>query len=244
MKIVFSDFDGTLTNNGKLGAIFFDLLSLIENNESELVIVSGRSLSWGHFFLTHFPLKHVIMEGGGVLISKNVDGHIKEENLVSDKEISELERITKELKAKFPNCVMSADSFGRRTDRAIEFSQMEKQDVEEVEVFLHKNKVNFSRSNVHINFWIGDISKRNGVDYYLKNYSPHIAKDETIFYGDAANDESMFEFFPNTVGVSNIISILDQLEYKPSIVLEGKDNSGAHGVFNHLREVFDSSEGF
>ena len=56
MKIIFSDFDGTLTNNGKLGAVFFDLLELIESRHSELVIVSGRSISWGHFLLTHFPL--------------------------------------------------------------------------------------------------------------------------------------------------------------------------------------------
>jgi HAD superfamily hydrolase (TIGR01484 family) len=244
MKIIFSDFDGTLTLNGKLGAVFFDLISLIEENNSELVIVSGRSLSWGHFFLTHFPLKHVIMEGGGVIITKNNEGQIREENLVSDEEISELERITKELVERHPKCVMSADSFGRRTDRAIEFAEMETKDVEAVELFLHKNNVNFSRSNVHINFWIGDISKSNGVKHYIKNYAPHVEKDECLFYGDAANDESMFEFFPNTVGVSNIISILDQLEYKPSIVLEGKDNSGANGVYNHLREVFISSEDF
>ncbi len=78
MKIVFSDFDGTLTNNGKLGAIFFDLLNIIEKGNSELVIVSGRSLSWGHFLLTHFPLKRVIMEGGGVIVSKSKEGYIVE----------------------------------------------------------------------------------------------------------------------------------------------------------------------
>jgi hydroxymethylpyrimidine pyrophosphatase-like HAD family hydrolase len=121
---------------------------------------------------------------------------------------------------------------------------MKKEDVDAVELFLHKNGLNFSRSNVHINFWIGDISKSNGVKHFIKNYAPHVEKDECIFYGDAANDESMFEYFPNTVGVSNIINILDQLQYKPKIVLEGKDNSGAHGVFNHLREVLSSSEDF
>ncbi len=244
MKIIFSDFDGTLTNNGKLGPVFFDILNLIEKHGSDLVIVSGRSLSWGHFFLTHFPLKHVIMEGGGVIISKNVEGVISEENLISDDEIKRLADITEEIKNKFPKCILSADSFGRRTDRAIEFAEMEKEDVEAVELFLHQNNVNFSKSNVHINFWVGNVSKANGVNHYLDKYVPHIQRDECLFYGDAANDESMFEFFPNTVGVSNIINILDQLEYKPSVVLEGKENSGAMGVHNHLREVFSGSENF
>jgi len=244
MKIIFSDFDGTLTNNGKLGAVFFDLLNIIEKNHSELVIVSGRSLSWGHFFLTHFPLKQVIMEGGGVIISKSRDGKIIEENLVSDKEISELEEITKKLVETIPSCIMSADSFGRRTDRAIEFSQMSSEDVLLVEKFLRDHKVNFSRSNVHINFWIGDISKSNGVKHYLKHFAPHVPAEDCIFYGDAANDESMFEFFQNTVGVSNIISILDQLTFKPKVILEGKDNSGAFGVYNHLIEMFSHDEDF
>lgn len=244
MKIVFSDFDGTLTVNGHLSAVFFDILDLVNKNESELVIVSGRSVSWGHFLLTHFPLKHVIMEGGGVVVSRGKNGHISEENLVSYKEIVRLDEITKELMKKYPECVLSADSFGRRTDRAIEFSEMSKSDVEKVELFLHKNDVHFSRSNVHINFWVGDISKRNGAEYFLKNHAPYASKEDCIFYGDAANDESMFEFFPNTIGVSNILSILDQLEYKPKIILEGKDNSGAYGVYHHLREMFNGIRGF
>ncbi|MAX67210.1 MAG: HAD-IIB family hydrolase [Bacteriovoracaceae bacterium] len=244
MKIIFSDFDGTLTNNGKLGAVFFDLLELIESRHSELVIVSGRSISWGHFLLTHFPLKHVIMEGGGVIVSKNVEGQIVEENLVTEADIIHLEQVTEQLRENYPHCVLSADSFGRRTDRAIEFSQMKESDLAEVELFLHKNKVNFSRSNVHINFWVGEISKYKGVHHFMQHYTPHVKKEECLFYGDAANDESMFEFFPNTVGVSNILSILDKLEYKPKIILEGKENSGAYGVYNHLREVLESSENF
>ena len=244
MKIVFSDFDGTLTNNGKLSAVFFDLIQLVENNNSELVIVSGRSLSWGHFFLTHFPLKHVIMEGGGAILSKTKDGFLKEENLVSDETVIELEKVTQKLMKEIPDCVLSLDSFGRRTDRAIEFSQMNTESVEKVEHFFKTNNINYSRSNVHINFWIEDISKSNGVSYFLKNYSPHIKEDDCIFYGDAANDESMFKYFSNTVGVSNIISVLDKLEHKPKIILEGKENTGINGVYSHLSEIFTNSEDF
>lgn len=244
MKLVFSDFDGTLTNNGKMGAVFFDILKIIQDANSELVIVSGRSLSWGHFLLTHFPLKHVIMEGGGVIVRRNQEGHIVEENLVYDEDIVSLSDKAAALVKAHPKCIMSADSFGRRTDRAVEFAQMSKEDVAAVEKFLVENNLNYSRSNVHINFWEGDVSKANGVRYFLKNYAPHVQEDECLFYGDAANDESMFEFFSNTVGVSNILSILDELEYKPSIVLEGKDNAGAMGVYHHLKEVFDSSADF
>ena len=78
----------------------------------------------------------------------------------------------------------------------------------------------------------------------MKEQYPHINSDQSIFYGDALNDESMFKDFQNSVGVSNIISILDELEYKPKIILEGKDNAGANGVLAHLKEVFDQSADF
>lgn len=244
MKIVFSDFDGTLTVNGKLGAVFFELLELIEKNDSELVIVSGRSLSWGHFLLTHFPLKRAIMEGGGVILSKNKEGVIMEEFLASEDELRQLEETTQSLIKEVPETIMSVDSFGRKSDRAIEFTQMKAADVEKSESYLLKMKANFSRSNVHVNFWYGDISKSNAVDYFLEKYAPHIKKEETIFYGDSLNDESLFESFPNTVGVSNIISVLDELYHKPKIILEGKDNAGANGVLAHLKEVFNQSIDF
>lgn len=244
MKIVFSDFDGTLTQHGKLGAVFFDLLNLVEANQSELVIVSGRSVSWGHFLLTHFPLKHVIMEGGGVIVTKNKDGQMVEEILIYDEEVDELEQLTQSLVKDVPECIMSLDSFGRKTDRAIEFPFMDSKDVEKVEKYLKKNNANYSRSNVHINYWLGDISKSNAAKHFLKHYAPHISADETIFYGDAMNDESMFKDFQNSVGVSNIISVLDKLTHKPSIVLEGKENAGPNGVLHHLKEVFDQSADF
>lgn len=244
MKVIFSDFDGTLTVGGKLGASFFELIELIEKNKSELVIVSGRSLSWGHFLLTHFPLKYVIMEGGGVIAYMTKEGLIKEENLIDDEDILELERLTAHLAKEHPECILSADSMGRRTDRAIEYPHMSATNVEKAEKYLDMEGANYSRSNVHINFWIGEISKSKAVDYFLENYMPHIGKDECIFYGDSLNDESLFESFPNTVGVSNIISILDQLKFKPKIVLEGKDNSGCLGVLAHLKQIFDQSADF
>ncbi|MFA5583962.1 MAG: hypothetical protein WDA09_07080, partial [Bacteriovoracaceae bacterium] len=55
-----------------------------------------------------------------------------------------------------------------------------------------------------------------------------------FFFGDAPNDESMFELFHNSVGVSNINHCLDRLTHKPRIILEGDENIGAKGVLNFI----------
>ncbi len=236
--IFFSDFDGTLTMEGReLTRHFFEIIDHIHKHGHELVIVSGRSLSWGHFFLTHFPLKACIMEGGGVICYLDERGEIVEEPLVTTGELDQLRGFTTKLKQHYPHVPLSADSFGRLTDRAIEFHLMDDTYVNQVMDFMVAEKINFSKSNVHINFWCGNISKYLGVKHFLHKYRPNVTQNDAWFFGDAPNDESMFELFHNSVGVSNIKHCLHRLNHKPRIILEGDENSGPKGVLNYIKTL-------
>lgn len=236
--IYFSDFDGTLTMEGReLTRDFFDIMDDVSGLGHELVIVSGRSLSWGHFFLTHFPLKACIMEGGGVILYLDEQGEIAQAPLISQKEIDRLANFTTNLKHHFPGIPMSADSYGRLTDRAIEFHLMDPEWEKEVVDFMDQHQIHFSKSNVHINFWAGEISKYLGVKKFLKEFRPHQKEEECWFFGDAPNDQSMFEFFHNSIGVSNIKHCLDKLTHPPRIILEGEENAGPKGVLNTIRKL-------
>lgn len=232
--IFFSDFDGTLTLDGKLTREFFEILEVIERRGDELIIVSGRSLSWGHFFLTHFPLKYCIMEGGGVVVYRDEQGLLQEKNLVSDAEIKRLEDFTRKLTQSHPDIPLSKDSFGRRTDRAMEYHEMTDEQMDLAVELMTKEKITFTKSNVHINFWCGEISKYLGVTKFIKEFRPEILESNCFFFGDAPNDESMFELFHNSVGVSNINHCLERLTHKPRIILEGDENIGAKGVLNFI----------
>ncbi|MBY0413246.1 MAG: Cof-type HAD-IIB family hydrolase, partial [Bdellovibrionales bacterium] len=230
-KIVFSDFDGTLTYKEGLGPIFFDVLSLLESKKVPLVIVSGRSLSWGHFLLTHFPfLTDVIVEGGGTMVSRS-GKFITEECLISDADVRRLADFCAEFKAKFPTTPLSVDSFGRKTDRAIELHDLKDGVLfHDIEDFLRSKSINFSTSNVHLNFWCGEVSKFKAVEHFLKK--KNVSATEAVFFGDSLNDVSMFKSFKNSVGVANISIVLDRLEHKPTTILTGEDNVGPWGVLN------------
>lgn len=237
--IFFSDFDGTLTMEGReLTREFFEIIDLIHKHKHELVIVSGRSLSWGHFFLTHFPLKACIMEGGGVVLYHDERGEIIEEPLVSPQELKRLRDFTEELKIKFPHIPLSVDSFGRLSDRAIEFHLMGEKLVDDVMKFMDQEKINYSKSNVHINFWCGEVSKYLGVKHFIEKYRPHLKQSDCWFFGDAPNDQSMFELFHNSVGVSNIQKSMHRLTHKPRIILEGEENVGPKGVLNFVSGIY------
>ena len=102
-EIVFSDFDGTLTEHTEFSSKFLDILSLLAAQQIPLIIVTGRSLSWAHFLLTHFKqITHVIAEGGGVHAHKSPQGHIQQKILVDDGTVGRLEKITQALKIALP----------------------------------------------------------------------------------------------------------------------------------------------
>ncbi len=234
-KIVFSDFDGTLTYKEGLSPVFFDILNLLESKKIPLVIVTGRSLSWGHFLLTHFPfLTDIIVEGGGAIVSRN-EKFITEECLVSENDVQRLADFSHDFKVKFPKVPLSVDSFGRKTDRAIELHDLQDGTLfHHIEDFLRDQKINFSTSNIHLNFWCGEISKYIAVVHFLK--AKQFSESDCLFFGDSLNDQTMFKSFKNSIGVSNISQVLDRLTYRPAIILEGAENIGPFGVLNYLKK--------
>ena len=237
-KIVFSDFDGTLTLGESLSPILFDIIDLLSKNNIKLVPVSGRSISWGDFFLTHFPIETVIMEGGGVIGFHDQKGLIDHQFLIDDKEIARLGGMASEVRKEFRGLALTADSVGRITDRAIELSLLSDLGVKsDVEKFMDEHGVNHSCSNVHLNFWCGEISKIKAIKYYLSKFGDGVKLDECLFFGDSLNDATVFGGMPNTVGVSNISLVLNKIEHRPKVILEGPENAGPKGVLNYLSNV-------
>lgn len=235
-RLVFSDLDGTLTHGVELGSVLFKIISLLESKKIPLIIVTGRSKSWAHFLLTHIPyLKHIISEGGGNLSWRDEAGALHDSLLVDSKEVSRLILVTDKLYEEFDDLELSADSFGRETDRAIELGWLksDKNREKKIKDFFKKEKVTWSESSVHLNYWCGAISKYTAVSCFLKSHTD-CNEEECLYYGDALNDETMFKHFPHSVGVSNISEVLGQLEFRPSVILEGSENEGPFGVFNHL----------
>lgn len=233
-KIVFSDFDGTLTYKESLSPVFFEIMDYLKSKKVPLVIVTGRSLSWGHFLLTHFPfLNDVIVEGGGAIVSRN-GKFITEECMVSEAEVLRLANFCHDFKFRFPKIPLSVDSFGRKTDRAIELHDLTDGTLfKHIEDYLREKDINFSTSNVHLNFWCGEISKYLAVKHYLQGKG--IEEQDCLFFGDSLNDQTMFKSFKNSIGVSNISQVLDRMTYKPATILQGADNAGPFGVLKYLK---------
>ena len=47
-----------------------------------------------------------------------------------------------------------------------------------------------------------------------------------VYIGDSPNDEPMFEYFPNAVGVANILGFWNQLRFKPAWITKEEGGKG------------------
>ena len=218
-----------------LGVGFLQVLEAVKKLNSELIIVSGRSVTWGYFFLTHFPLNTAILEGGGVILWKDEKGLIQHDILVDEKTRNELNFAFDSLITYLPEVKIAADTQGRITDRALEYYHLSEGEKERLVSFLKKSKLNHTISSVHLNCWLGEISKFKAVDYYLNNHRRGFKKEDCLYFGDAPNDESMFQFFPNSVGVSNLRQYLHVLKHPPRTILEGDHHAYVDGVLSYLK---------
>lgn len=236
-RIVFSDFDGTLTDGTNLCPIFFDIVDFLDSKDIPLIIVTGRSVSWAHFLLVHFPsLNYIIAEGGGV-ICKRISGEDFEHHfLPSGNDLEELKLAQIDVLKTFEGMKLTSDSIGRISDRAIDLEIFKsiKASKLDVEKFFDNKNISHSTSSVHLNFWCGKISKYQAVKELLLKDFPEVEEKNCFYFGDSLNDQSMFKSFDNSIGVSNISKVLDQLEFSPKIILEGKENRGPYGVFKFL----------
>ncbi|MDC1174097.1 HAD family hydrolase [Bacteriovoracaceae bacterium] len=237
-KLIFSDFDGTLTLGDELGPSFFTFLELVKKHDIPLVIVTGRSKSWGHFFMTHISqIKYVISENGAVLTERG-EHDLKDTLYIDEKHVKKIESFTEYLKIEYPDVPLTADSWGRHVDRAFDLDVLALKEglKEEIEKCMDSHGIFYSTSSVHLNFWSGDISKSNACHRILKDKFTGTGVEDCLFFGDSLNDESMFGDFPS-VGVSNISKVIDKLKTKPDVILMGKENRGPLGVINHLISV-------
>lgn len=79
-----------------------------------------------------------------------------------------------------------------------------------------------------MNGWFGDydkltMAKRFFAEVFQVDLDSH--KESVVFSGDSPNDAPVFSYFPNGVGVANVLHLIDMLPSKPTSVTkkEGGD---------------------
>lgn len=236
IKAVFTDLDDTLTSHGKLPPKVVEALFNLSAKGYWLVIVSGRPAGWADCLMRLLPLDALIFENGAGLMVREGE-HIKTLNLANKESLAtqqeRLKGLFNELKKTIPHLRVATDQFSRLYDRAIDICEepphLKDKEVDFILERLGKEKdITAKLSSIHINYWCGHHTKVTASEYLISSEGKKrgISKENIAFTGDSPNDEPLFEYFENSVGVRNIEKYLPKMKNPPKFITLGDSSDG------------------
>lgn len=242
---VLTDFDGTLTTNGRLEAPTYQALWRLREAGLRVVIVTGRSAGWADMMIRTFPVDAVVAENGGVTLVPGERGPAYEfatprGRLARDRRA--LVAAARAVRRRVPRARIARDSAYTLVDMAFdhgEEARLRPAEIGAIEETLRRRGITAVRSSVHVNFWRGRFSKLTAAKRLIARHLGGAPRSRFAFVGDSANDAPMFEGFPVSVGVANVRDSLDRLPTPPAFVTQGREGRGFEelvaAVMNHRR---------
>ena len=82
-----------------------------------------------------------------------------------------------------------------------------------------------------MNGWFGahdklSMLKRYVLECHQVELEREREREHYVYLGDSPNDEPMFGFFPNAIGVANVLPFLDGLAHRPRFVTAAAASAG------------------
>ena len=214
VRALLFDIDDTLTTDGRLTAPAYAALERLKRAGRILVPVTGRPAGWCDHIARMWPVDAVVGENGAFYFYHHqgkLHRRYHEEKQVVEKNKSKLEKIAAHILRQIPGAALAADQPYRETDLAIDWREdvpaLPTETAERIAALMREAGLSAKVSSIHVNGWFGAYDKlamarhlfaeRFGLDLTAANAS-------VAFVGDSPNDEPMFEFFENSIGVANV----------------------------------------
>jgi HAD superfamily hydrolase (TIGR01484 family) len=243
---VLFDIDDTLTSDGQLSAKSYSAMERLHRRRFIVIPITGRPAGWCDHIARMWPVDAVVGENGSFYFRYNrADQRLDKRFSVDDKHRSENRRRLEELGnlilSKVPGCALASEQRYRESDLAIDYCEdvtpLGEPDVEHIVQLFHQAGANAKVSSIHVNGWFGDYDKLSmtrrlilecfGVDLDAE-------RERYLFVGDSPNDAPMFAYFPNSIGVANVMDFGDRISPKPAFVTKGRCGAGFVEVVDSL----------
>lgn len=243
------DIDETLTTDGKLTAEAYDAMERLKRAGKLLVPVTGRPAGWCDHIARMWPVDGVVGENGAFYFTYDTAQHKLLKRFVSLEKAggedraarkARLAEIAAHILREVPGSAPASDQGYRETDIAIDFCEdvpaLPRAAVERIAMLMREEGLTAKISSIHVNGWFGDYDKLSTTRLMMREeFSIDIDRDREafVFAGDSPNDQPMFAFFPNAVGVANVLEMADIMTDFPAWITP---SAGAAG-FAELAEA-------
>ncbi len=240
IKGVLTDIDDTLSSEGRLTAEAYRAMEQLHTAGLKVIPVTGRPAGWCDHFARMWPIDGIVGENGAFWMRydrqqrKLVTTHVADEATRIDRRLR-LDRLVPQILAAVPGCALASDQFCRLADIAIDFCEDVKplpdSAVDEIVRLMEAAGLTAKVSSIHVNGWFGDYDKLGTTSRMLAeefgvDLNQAGERERWVFVGDSPNDAPMFEFFPNAVGVANVIAFAGRIEHLPAWVTPSPCGAG------------------
>ena len=235
---VLADIDDTLTSNGRLESIAYTALERLRAAGLLVIPVTGRPAGWCDLIARQWPVDAVVGENGAFWFRHDGKaGKLVKRYVIGDAErvarAAKLDAIARRILDEVPGCAISADQPYREADLAIDFCEdvpaLPRESVLRIVAIMEEAGLTAKVSSIHVNGWFGGYDKLSTAKLMLKEtfgIDADIDKTRIVFAGDSPNDQPMFAFFPNAVGVANVRDMADLMTSLPRWVTPSRGGNG------------------
>ena len=227
---VFCDIDDTLTTHGKLTAQAYDAMEALQRAGFRVIPITGRPAGWCDHIARMWPVDAVVGENGAFYFAYDRPARKLLRHFLAgedqrrsnrDRLIQVRERILREV----PGADVASDQAYREADLAIDFCEdvphLADADIDRIVAIMQEAGMNAKLSSIHVNGWFGDYDKLGMTKTLMRerfDIDLDRERDRFIFVGDSPNDAPMFDYFPHSVGVANVVEFAARLSVPPKFV--------------------------
>ena len=235
---VLTDIDDTLTLHGLLPAAALTAMERLRAAGVRTIPITGRPAGWCDHIARMWPVEAVVGENGAFYYRYDRTLRKMQRCYFKTAEAREadrrrLEELKVKILAEVPGCAVSADQAYREADLAIDFCEdvprLSPQAVARIVQIFEAAGAQAKVSSIHVNGWFGAYDKLTMTRQLFRDVFQQdleAIKARVLFAGDSPNDQPMFAFFPNAVGVANVREFAGRMSALPAWVTQRAGGDG------------------
>jgi len=235
---VLTDIDETVSTHSGLTGEAYGALEALKKAGFRVIPVTGRPAGWCDHIARFWPVDAVVGENGAFWFRHDSKaGKLVKRYVVSGMErgrrAEQLLKIGRKILAAVPGSAIASDQPYREADLAIDFREdvpeLPREGVAKIVSIMEGEGLTAKVSSIHVNGWFGGYDKLSTTRQMMKeDFDIDLDRDREmfVFAGDSPNDQPMFAYFPNAVGVANVLQMADLMSDFPKWITPSAGAAG------------------
>jgi hypothetical protein len=235
---VLADIDDTITTHGQLTPDAYAALARLRGAGKLVIPITGRPAGWCDHIARMWPVDAVVGENGAFYMHYDGARRTLQRRFVTEASTraaqrAQLAAIGVRIIKAIPGTALASDQQYRECDLAVDFCEdvpaLPRAEVDRIVTMMQGAGLTAKVSSIHVNGWFGNYDKLGMTrtllaEVFAIDLDPQ--RERFVYVGDSPNDAPMFEFFPNAVGVANVVPFLDRIATPPAYVTVGAGGAG------------------